>query len=60
MGIIFHTSYTGKKMSNLKDKFGVNIRPFSKSKSVFFDDAGYKDTSGSTFTELESDQYDVY
>ena len=60
MGIIFHTSYTGKKMSNLKAKFGVNIRSFSKSKSVFFDDAGYKDTSGSaTFTELESDQYDA-
>ena len=59
MGIIFHTSYTGRKMSDLKAKFGVNIRPFSKTNSVFFDDAGYKDTSGvATFTELESDQYD--
>ena len=60
MGIIFHTSYTGRKMSDLKAKFGVNIRPFSKTNSVFFDDAGYKDTSGvATFTELESDQYDA-
>ena len=60
MGIIFHTSYTGRKMSNLKAKFGVNIRSFSKTNSVFFDDAGYKDTSGvATFTELESDQYDA-
>ena len=60
MGIIFHTSYTGRKMSNLKAKFGVNVRSFSKTNSVFFDDAGYKDTSGvATFTELESDQYDA-
>ena len=35
MGIIFHTSYTGRKMSNLKDKFGVNVRSFSKTNSVF-------------------------
>ena len=60
MGIIFHTSYTGRKMSDLKANFGVNISRFSKTPAVFFDDAGYKDTSGSsTFTVLESDQYDA-
>ena len=60
MGIIFHTSYTGRKMSDLKANFGVNISRFSKTPAVYFDDAGYKDTSGSsTFTELESDQYDA-
>ena len=59
MGIIFHTSYTGRKMSDLKANFGVNVNRFSKTPAVFFDDAGYKDTSGvATFTELESDQYD--
>jgi len=59
MGIIFHTSYTGRKMTDLKANFGVNINRFSKTPAVFFDDAGYKDTSGvATFTELESDQYD--
>ena len=59
MGIIFHTSYTGRKMSDLKANFGVNVNRFTKTPAVFFDDAGYKDTSGvATFTELESDQYD--
>jgi len=59
MGIIFHTSYTGRKMTDLKANFGVNIKRFTKTNAVFFDDAGYKDTSGvATFTELESDQYD--
>ena len=60
MGIIFHTSYTGRKMSDLKANFGVNVSRFSKTPAVFYDDAGYKDTSGvATFTELESDQYDA-
>ena len=59
MGIIFHTTYTGRKMSDLKANFGVNVNRFTKTPAVFFDDAGYKDTSGvATFTELESDQYD--
>ena len=59
MGIIFHTSYTGRKMTDLKANFGVNIKRITKTNAVFFDDAGYKDTSGvATFTELESDQYD--
>ena len=59
LGIIFHTSYTGKKMSNLKAGFGVNVNRFTKTPSVFFDDASYKDTSGvATFTAAESNQYD--
>ena len=46
-------------MSDLKARFGVNVNSFTKTPSVFFDDASYKDTSGvATFTELESDQYD--
>ena len=59
LGIIFHTTYAGRKMSDLKARFGVNVNSFTKTPSVFFDDASYKDTSGvATFTELESDQYD--
>ena len=59
LGIIFHTTYTGRKMSNLKASFGVNVNRFTKTPSVFFDDASYKDSSGvATFTTAESDQYD--
>ena len=59
LGIIFHTSYTGKKMSNLKASFGVNVNRFAKTPAVFFDDASYKDSSGvATFTTTESAQYD--
>jgi len=59
LGIIFHTTYTGKKMSDLKASFGVNVNRFTKTPSVFFDDASYKDASGvATFSSAESDQYD--
>ena len=59
LGIIFHTSYTGRKMTDLKASFGVNVNRFAKTPAVFFDDASYKDSSGvATFTTTESDQYD--
>ena len=59
LGIIFHTTYTGRKMSDLKATFGVNVNRFTKTPSVFFDNASYKDASGvATFTTTESDQYD--
>ena len=59
LGIIFHTTYNGRKMANLKASFGVNVNRFAKTPAVFFDDASYKDASGvATFTTTESDQYD--
>ncbi len=60
LGIIFHTSYSGRTMDKLKASFGVNVRSFNKSSAVFFSDASYKDTSGvATFTSSESDSYDA-
>jgi len=59
LGIIFHTTYNGRKMSDLKASFGVNVNRFAKTPSVFYDDASYKDTSGvATFSASESAQYD--
>ena len=61
LGIIFHTTYNGRKMSDLKASFGVNVNRFAKTPSVFFDDASYKDTSGvATFSASESAQYDSH
>ena len=59
LGIIFHTTYNGRKMANLKASFGVNVNRFTKTPAVFFDDASYKDSSGvATFTTTENEQYD--
>ncbi len=60
LGIIFHTSYSGRTMDKLKASFGVNVNSFNKSSAVFYDDASYKDNTGvATFTNTESDSYDA-
>ncbi len=59
MGIVFHTFYSGKTMSNLSAGFGT-IRGQSNTSSVFLADAAYKDTSGSsTFNKGELNQFDA-
>jgi len=46
MGIVFHTTYSGKTMEDMSASFSVNLRGFSKNAGVWFSDAEYKDTSG--------------
>jgi len=54
LGIVFHTKYTGKQMSNMKASFNVTDSDFGKSSSVWAEDARYKDLSGNvTFTQKE-------
>ena len=61
MGIIFHTTYTGKSLETMKASFNINISKFRKNKSVWFDDASYKDVSGSvTMTKSETDKLNGY
>jgi len=57
IGVVFHTSYTGKKMSDMKASFNVDIGGLTNTKDVWFRDASFVDTSGSaTFTEEETKQ----
>jgi len=54
MGIVFHTKYTGKQLTDMKVSYSVTEADFGKSSSVWAIDAGYKDVSGkSSFTEKE-------
>jgi len=46
MGIVFHTSYSGKKMKDLRAGFGT-VSGKSGISSIFLADAAYKDVSGS-------------
>jgi len=55
IGIVWHTTYKGKALQDMKASFGADISKLTKSSSVWMDDATYKDTSGkSTFTETET------
>jgi len=58
VGIIFHTTYTGETLSEMDAKAGVDVNSFNKSPDVWFDNASYKNVSGSaTFTADESQDF---
>ena len=55
IGIVFHTTYTGDELQDMKASFGADISKLTKTSSVWMDDATYKDTSGkATFTKEET------
>ena len=55
VGIVFHTTYTGDSLMNLKATFGANIKGLKKTSKVWMDDAEYNDVSGTaTFTQKDS------
>ena len=55
VGIVFHTTYTGSSLDNLKASFGADISKLKKTSKVWMDDAEYNDVSGTaTFTQKDS------
>lgn len=57
LGIIFHTEYHGKVMSELRASFNVDLGYLNHPKEVWFRDASFVDESGTaTFTEDETVQ----
>ena len=58
VGIIFHTTYTGDSLANMDAQAGSDVQSFTKSPDVFFDNASYKDVSGSAkFTKEETAKF---
>jgi hypothetical protein len=57
IGIVFHTNYTGRKMSDMRASFNPKVKSLTKNKDVWFRDADFKDESGSsTLTKSQSDK----
>ena len=55
MGIVFHTTYSGKTMEDMSASFSVNLRGLAKTSDVWYSDAEYRDTSGSiNFNKTET------
>jgi hypothetical protein len=55
MGIVFHTSYSGKSLETMKASFNIDIGHLKATKDVWFRDASFTDASGSaTFTAEET------
>ena len=58
VGIIFHTSYTGETLADMNAQAGADVDGFSNSNDVFFDNATYKDVSGTAkFTDEETKKF---
>ena len=57
VGVVFHTSYSGKTMADMKASFNIDIGYLRNTKDVWFRDASFTDASGSaSFTEEETKQ----
>ena len=55
VGIIFHTTYQGETLADMTASAGAEVESFTQSPDVFFDNATYKDVSGSAkFTADET------
>ena len=57
MGVVFHTSYTGRTFADMKASFNIDIKNLTPTKDVWFRDAYFTDASGTaSFTEEETKQ----
>ena len=57
VGVVWHTTYSGKTLQDMKASFGADIKGLKKPSSIWMDDATYKDVSGrATFNEKETEQ----
>jgi len=56
IGVVWHTTYTGKDLPSMKASFGADVSKLTNTSSVWMDDATYKDVSGNaTFNKSETD-----
>ena len=55
IGVVFHTSYTGKSLEDMKASFNIDVNNLTTTKDVWFRDAYFVDASGTaSFTEQET------
>jgi hypothetical protein len=59
IGIIFHTSYSGKTIKTMKASFGASVGGLRKNKNVFFDDARYKQAEDPGLSKGEEKRFDA-
>ena len=56
IGVVWHTTYAGNALQDMKASFGVNIKGLNKPSSIWMDDATYKDVAGkATFNQKETE-----
>ena len=56
IGIVWHTSYTGKSFETMKQKFGVDVSKLKPSKNVWSQDAMLRDMTRFTMSQKDTDE----
>ena len=57
IGVVWHTTYKGDALQDMKASFGADISKLNKPSSIWMDDATYRDVSGkATLTDKETEQ----
>jgi len=58
IGVVWHTTYSGKSMEDMTASFGANVKSLNSTRNVWSTDATFKDTSGKvTFTKAETRKF---
>jgi len=55
IGIVWHTTYTGRTFETMKASYGVNVAGLNKSRNVWSQDAMLRDVRGATMTSAETE-----
>ena len=56
IGIVWHTTYTGKDFESMKASYGVDISRFKNNSKVWSQDAMLRDVSSATMSEKETEE----
>ena len=60
IGIVWHTTYTGKTFESMKASYGVDISKFRKSRNVWSQDAMLRDMTNLTMNKKDTDEVNGY
>ena len=60
IGIVWHTTYTGKDFMSMKATYGVNVSKFKSSVNIWSQDAMLRDVSGATMNKKETAEVTKY
>jgi len=56
IGIVWHTTYTGRSFETMRASYGVNVAGLNKSRNVWSQDAMLRDVRGATMTSAETEK----
>ena len=60
IGIVWHTTYTGKTFETMRASYGVNVSKLKKSKAVWSQDAMLRDLTNITMSKRDTEEVNEY